>query len=509
MQKMFIFNLGRSMFTDGEKKLIALYGGLVFTNPFTEARTKIEKNILGRKYRTLYNAWHSVDGELSVNENLTLINSLCSQLIERGLSGCIYKESADFIEHWDIFAIYWLFARYSGPMCRNIYLGEAAENENASLYADFLADFSRVIYFSGRSSACRYLPENIFALFHQIHRAFNHIFDFIAGGSPAASRMRSSIWESIFTCDLRRYSRHLLYGMEGITTLVCGESGTGKELAARAIAFSQFIPFNAGSGRFEENYRNCYHPVQLSAMPQTLVESELFGHARGAFTGAISTVRGHFETCRRSGCIFLDEIGDVSMETQAKLLRLLQTRQFNRVGETEQRAFSGKVIAATNKNLPKLCSEGAFRHDLLFRICSDTVNTAPLRELIDGREEELRQFVIILAKRMLEGDEALDFASACCDWIIGNLGLNYDWPGNVRELEQCLRNLLVRGEYRPVMSMERTEKNQPAYFFENCRLTADELMREYIGALYRREGTLAAVAAISGLDRRTVKKYLS
>ena len=498
------------IFNDNDIEKIKLFGKLIFTNPFSAERTEIEKRLLGRRHIHLYQVWHSVNGELSVNKNLATINALCNTLVEKGLAawnGFDGKMDALLLDDWDLLAIYWLFAKYSGPMCRNIYLGTDAEKENAQLYESFADDFHKTINMAGRQQPSSYSPEIIFALFHQIHRAFNYIFDFIAGGTLAAANLRASIWQSIFTCDLRRYYRQLYSRMNMITTLITGESGTGKELAARAIAFSQFIPFDPKTRRFEQFYRNCFHPVQLSAMPQTLIESELFGHAKGAFTGAIEEHHGHFETCQPCGCILLDEIGEIPPETQVKLLRLLQTRQFQRIGGNDTIAFRGKIIAATNTNLQKACTEGRFRKDLLFRLCADTITTAPLRTLLDGREEELRQFVIILAKRLLDGEDAESFAAQCCDWIVKNLGLEYPWPGNVRELEQCLRNLLIRGEYTPMAKSPSPPADLESLFLSSG-MDAESLMKAYVAALYKREKSMLGVAKVSGLDRRTVKKYL-
>ncbi|MBQ7652120.1 MAG: sigma-54 factor interaction domain-containing protein [Victivallales bacterium] len=497
------------MFNDNDLEKIRLFGELVFTNPFSAERTEIERRLLGRKHIHLYQVWHSVNGELSVNKNLAAINRLCNSLVVKGLSAWQASSMSENVsmEDWDLLAIYWLFAKYSGPMCRNIYLGTDAEKENAQLYDAFSEDFNRTIMLPNRASKTSYAPEIIFALFHQVHRAFNYIFDFIAGGTLAAANLRASIWQSIFTCDVRRYYRQLYSKMNMITTLITGESGTGKELAARAIAFSQFIPFDPRTRKFEQFYRNCFHPVQLSAMPQTLVESELFGHSKGAFTGAIEEHHGHFETCQSCGCILLDEIGEIPAETQVKLLRLLQTRQFQRIGGTDTISFRGKIIAATNTDLQTACDNGTFRKDLLFRLCADTITTAPLRTLLDGREEELRQFAIILSKRLLDGEDAISFASQCCDWIIKNLGLDYPWPGNVRELEQCLRNLLIRGEYTP-MAQSTAHSSTTEEFLLNCGMNAEALMRAYVTALYKREKSMLGVAKASGLDRRTVKKYL-
>lgn len=495
------------MFTDQELKWLEDFKALTYVNPFSPERTEVERKLLGKHHKTLYVSWHSVNGELSVNQNLSAIFKLCGQLIERGLSGCAAECNEEQLDNWDKLSLYWLFAKYSGDMCRNVYLGAGAEAETARIFDRFESDFNHVMHFPGRAVPTHFEAEKIFALFHQIHRAFNYIFDYIGGGSPAAAGLRAAVWQSIFTCDLWRYHRQMFDKMNQITTLISGESGTGKELVAQAIAFSQFIPFDPKSRQFKEAYSNCFHPVLLSAMPQSLVESELFGYTRGAFTGAMDDRQGYFETCQECGSIFLDEIGDVCLETQVKLLRLLQTRQFSRIGDTATYSFRGKVIAASNADLSLACEQGTFRKDLLFRLCSDTIQTAPLRTMINGKEEELRQFILILAKRILEGQEVVPFADQCQEWIIRNLGLNYSWPGNVRELEQCLRNLLIRGDYTP-LSLAAPRETASDAWFQQCRLTADEVLNRYVTAVYRREGSLTAAAAVTGLDRRTVRKYL-
>lgn len=501
------------LFDTRQREQIRLFGRLVMANPFSGERTDVEALLLGRRHRRAYRAWHSIDGKPSVNSNLSRIHDLCDSLVRLGLSrGASWFSSLDseFFQEWDLLALYWLFSRWSLPMSRNVYLGDRAEEETARLFPEFARDFGKALNLPGRRCPSVYSPEKVFALFHQIHRAFNSIYDFIAGGTEAAALLRSSIWQSIFTFDMKRYYHKLADRMNRLTTLVTGESGTGKELVARSIAFSQFIPFSSRANAFSTTHRSCFHPVQLSAMPQSLIESELFGHVKGAFTGAVSEHQGCFETCGECGAIFLDEIGEVSQETQVKLLRVLQTRQFRRVGGEHAISFRGKVISATNSNLEDACREGRFRQDLFFRLCSDTVQTAPLRTLVDGREEELRQFVLVIVKRMMEGREAEEFAATSIKWIVENLGIDYQWPGNVRELEQCLRNLLVRGEYRPPALKRTLPSQDPAEeFFEGCRLTADDVMRKYVQGVYRREGSFSATSRATQLDPRTVKKYLA
>jgi len=499
------------MFSEEERSQVRLLGRLLFVNPFGEERQDLERRLLGRRYIRRFRVWHRLNGEMSANPNLAGLEALCDQLAERGLDdgASSPRLSADWQEAWDLLVIYWLFSHYSGPMSRNIYLEQASEEASAGLYGDFLRDYERLMNGVRRARPTEYQPELLFALYHQAHRAFNYIYDFIGGGTTAAASLRCAIWESIFSHDLRRYYRQLHSRMNEMTTLITGESGTGKELAAQAIAYSQFIPFDPRRRRFAYAYRDCFRAVQLSAIPQSLVESEMFGHVKGAFTTAVRDRQGRFENCHPATCVFLDEIGDTPCEVQVKLLRLLQTREFSRVGESSIRHFSGKVIAATNVDLSAKSVQGTFRQDLLFRLCSDVIQTCPLRELLDGQEEELRQMVLILARRLLPAEDAKSFADESSDWIISHLGMDYPWPGNVRELEQCLRNLLLRGHYSPVVKGQSAPAADLGSQMADSGCTLAELTRAYLQSLYRREGSVLAVAKISGLDRRTVRKYLA
>lgn len=499
------------MFSEEERDRMRLIGELIYTNPFGERRQELEQRLLGKNGIRRFRVWHSLNGEFSANPNLPKLETLCGQLLERGLSflkGAGEKIAEDILEEWDLLVIYWLFSRYSAPMCRNIYLPRGNEEASAALYADFLRDYNHFLVDIRRERPSAYQPEMLFALYHQVHRAFNYIFDFIGGGTTAAAALRCSIWESIFSHDMNRYYRQLHSRMNRMTTLITGESGTGKELAAQAIAYSQFIPFDGHSRQFSHAFRDSFQAVQLSAIPPSLIESELFGHVRGAFTNAIQDRAGCFENCTEGTAVFLDEIGDIPLEVQVKLLRLLQTRQYCRIGDSSVRHFDGKVIVATNVDLSRKCAEGNFRQDLLFRVCSDVIRTCPLRTLLDGREEELRQMVLILSKRLLDAQDAESFADESSSWIISHLGLDYDWPGNVRELEQCLRNLLLRGSYTPILAKQEEPQNDIGSRMAASGLSLEELTRAYLQALYRREGSASGVSRQSGMDRRTVRKYL-
>lgn len=206
------------------------------------------------------------------------------------------------------------------------------------------------------------------------------------------------------------------------TVLIQGESGTGKELAARRIhALS-----NRRAGPFV--------PLNCSAIPRELLESELFGHEKGAFTGAITSRIGRFEFAE-AGTLFLDEIGDMSAEMQVKLLRVLQERVFERVGSTKQRKADVRVIAATHQDLAALVKGGQFREDLFFRIHVFPVRIPSLRERTEDFEELVAD--LIVESREI-GRPRIEFADSAMSALRA-----YSWPGNVRELANLIERLAI------------------------------------------------------------------
>jgi transcriptional regulator with PAS, ATPase and Fis domain len=288
----------------------------------------------------------------------------------------------------------------------------------------------------------------VFACFFQLYRAYYHIYHAIIGSCMATAQLRAAVWQSIFSYDMRRYRRTLYTQMGDFTTLVTGPSGTGKELVARAIGLSRYIPFSPQSLSFQENFAETFQPINLSALPSTLIESELFGHRRGAFTGALQDHKGWLERCTPLGTIFLDEIGDLDASLQVKLLRVIQTRTFQSVGDTLDKHFPGKLIAATNRDLSSAMQEGHFREDFYYRLCSDRITTPALREQLAASPEVLHELLLFITQHVV-GAEAEAVAAEVKMWIVQHLGRDYPWPGNIRELEQCVRNVLIRQDYQP------------------------------------------------------------
>src|SRR5208283_3956675 len=227
----------------------------------------------------------------------------------------------------------------------------------------------------------------------------------IIGNSMPAARVRASIWQSIFTHDMRRYRRVLYLRIGEFPTLITGPSGTGKELIARAIAGARYVPFDPVRMEFADAAGESFLPINIAALSPTLIESELFGHKRGSFTGAVGDRKGWLEACPASGSVFLDELGEMDLSIQVKLLRVIETRRFSAVGDTALREFRGKLIAATNRELPGKIQAGRFREDLYYRLCADLIRTPSLAEQIHDSPGVLHELLHYMTIRTV-GDEA-------------------------------------------------------------------------------------------------------
>ena len=210
------------------------------------------------------------------------------------------------------------------------------------------------------------------------------------------------------------------------TVLITGENGTGKELVARAIHY--------GGPRASAPFV----PVNCSAIPEGLIESELFGHVKGAFTGATQTRAGFFQTAE-GGTIFLDEISEVSAPLQAKLLRVIQDKEIGMVGSARSRRVDVRILAATNKDLPALVKAGRFREDLFFRLNVLTIVVPPLRDRGDDIIRLARHFAVRFATE--RGGRVLSFSDAALRAL-----RDYYWPGNIRELENLVQRLSIMCE---------------------------------------------------------------
>jgi len=498
-----------ALFTGSERACAEALVNLGYCNPFLPERIEYEQAILGDDIVAPDGAWHKHAEEVETRPNIELLTRRAKALAEGARDRLLAGKQSGEAERglYEDVALYYLFNKYTQTFFEYVIdaeHGKAGHGASAELHSRFHDDVAHYLGVPGSTFSLGE-TDHMFACFFQLRRAWHNIYDNIIGGSMASARLRAAVWQSIFTCDMRRYRRALYNRMGDITTLITGPSGTGKELVARAVALSRYIPFNTKTKRFATDVAQCFYPINLSALSPTLIESEMFGHKKGAFTGAVADREGFFEVCPADGAVFLDEIGDLDPAIQVKLLRVLQTRVFQRIGDVAERSFKGKSIAATNRDPAKEMREGRFRQDLYYRLCSDIIVTPSLREQIEGSPEQLHNLLLFLARRVAGPDEADSLAAEVEEWIEKNLDPGYAWPGNVRELEQCVRNILIRKTYQP----SRTYAAGACYaFLEAVRarsLSADELLRKYCTLVYADTGNYVETARLLGLDRRTVK----
>ena len=315
----------------------------------------------------------------------------------------------------------------------------------------------------------------------------------------------------------KRYSFHNLIGKNPLmqhifdliekiaptdsTVLITGETGVGKELVARAIHYNS------------PRKSNALVSINCASLPETLLESELFGHVKGSFTGAIKDKKGKFELADH-GTIFLDEIGEMSSSTQAKVLRVLQEKEIERIGDEKKIKIDIRIIAATNQDLLELIADGKFRKDLYYRLNVISIKIPPLRDRIDDLPLLTKHFIDRFNKRY---DNHIIGLSPFAQRRL----INYSWPGNVRELEAVLEKAVILNETNNIEEIDLPEigvasglsPSLPDNFNAFAEVTSYkevmEQIREYekeyfLNVFKRFKGRINDIAQFTGLNRRTI-----
>jgi len=320
--------------------------------------------------------------------------------------------------------------------------------------------------------------ENIY-----LKERLNDRFDFsnIIGRSPAMKKL---------------FETTALVAPSEATVLIFGESGTGKELIANAI--------HQNSPRKERPLIT----VNCAALPETLLESELFGHEKGSFTGAIARKQGRFQLAHHSS-IFLDEVAEMAPATQAKILRVLQEREFEPLGSTQTIKVDTRVIAATNKNLEEEIKKGRFREDLYYRLNVVSLEVPPIRE----RREDISLLADFFLKRYAEKNKRIlkGFTPRAMDLL-----MRYDWPGNVRELENVVERavIMARGEMiTPAEFPDILQELDPEVKATYVNLSPGRTLKDVekdmiIRTLEETAGNRTHAAKILGISRRTLQLKL-
>ncbi len=279
------------------------------------------------------------------------------------------------------------------------------------------------------------------------------------------------------------------------TVLVYGESGTGKELIARAIHYNS------------PRAAKAFHAINCAAIPEPLLESELFGHERGSFTGAVARKIGLFEEASGS-TLFLDEVGDLSMAMQAKLLRTLQEKEVRRVGSTASIPVDVRILAATNRSLARLMQEGRFREDLFYRLNVLTISLPPLRERTTDIPQLVQHFIARHAARSGKKVRAVEARALAA--LMG-----YRWPGNVRQLESAIERAILMSE-GPLLTVEDLPvevrpggpEGPVGFHLPDTGLSFEALERSLLKQALAKGGNVSRAARLLGMSRRTFQYRL-
>jgi len=467
-----------------------------FANPFGERRDELDKLIAG--------ITASTPPDKALNAVLHRVDQSVTQLVRAGEAnlGQIDGERREVLR---VVFLFHVFHRYLDQFDKLIQ--DQGNNGDTPCRVTFSREVMTDLANFGLSDQ---EVLRTFALFYQLRRAFFFIKSGLVGNSAAMRTLRKHLWGCLFTHDIRWFASRLWDRMEDFSILLLGETGTGKGAAAAAIGRAGFIPFDPAKNCFTASFTRNFIAINLSQYSEGVLESELFGHRKGAFTGAVEHHEGLFSRCPPHGVIFLDEIGDISIQVQIKLLQVLQERVFSPVGSHEIRRFNGRVVAATNRPLDKLMAEGRFRDDFYYRLCSDVITLPPLRQRIREEPAELDLLLGSILSRLTDGRTTSREQQLVRKVLERDLGPEYPWPGNVRELEQAVKRIIITGHYHGITTgtADGDALAELADAMREGKVDAEELLSAYCTMLHQQLGTYEEVARRTNLDRRTVKKYI-
>ena len=469
----------------------------VYANPFSKERELIDQSIVGEgctlsghllveKMIATLKEWTDRIKNKKVNETLDHKNYAAFK--STILLACFYEFHHEFDQHF-----------YLEKENRK-HLPKFKSSEDISGFLRQFTDFKD------------YEVSKYISIFYQMRRAFLLIQSRIIGDSIHSNSIRKQLWDCVFTQNPRIYENFLWENMNDFSILLLGPSGTGKSLAAKTIGESSFVPFDFKQKQFLFNYQESYYSVNLSEIPESLLESTLFGHKKGSFTGAVSDHLGVLRQVPNNGCLFIDEIGDANTSIQLKLLRVLQERTFSAVGETQLHRFSGRILAATNKDIPSSIAKGQMRLDFYYRLSSQKIKFPSLKERIQASENELLFLVKYIITNVLKIDDKnlVDetFRILNCKELE-----QYEWQGNIRELEQAVRQTIVTGTFNKENILHDRAHDPKSYHdildqLVKNPISVEILTQSYIEKLHLKYKNLSKVGRMTGLDWRTIKKYL-
>lgn len=489
-------------------------------NPFSLERAKLESRIL--------NIPIAEEG-VHLNNWLEHQHDVCN--ISQQLQDCLIDIQSEFKHHpyetcemsgslYRTGVWFYVYHKYAAALDRHLeQCAETPDHEphvDRDLYPSFRNELLNFLQFSPNPSGNEELLTmneeeivELFAFCYQLRRGYLGIIRHIIGRSLCTSKLREHVWEAIFTRRLLWSFKYVKERMANFSTLILGGSGTGKELVARAIGTSQYIPYLPHENRFAINYLRAYQAINLSALTPTLIESELFGHAKGAFTGANTARRGLLEISSPYGALFLDEVGELSQEIQVKLLRVLQTREIQPLGGGKRVFFQGRILSATNRDISTLVREGVMREDFLYRLGSVVIRVPTLAQRLQESPQELDDLLHFILQQVLGTTDAAVYHELQTR-IRRLIDSHYGWPGNVRELEQCIRSMIVTSEYIPLTVPTDSSTGMQSLFqrMNRVQATLGEVVSEYCSYAFQQTPNYQELSQRLKVDWRTIKKHV-
>ncbi|MCD4675554.1 MAG: sigma 54-interacting transcriptional regulator [Desulfobacula sp.] len=467
-----------------------------FANPFSDLREKLDNKIAG--------LFPSASRRESIDQCILEVDHRIKDLESQGRAdiNAFTGQDKEIITVVYLFDVFYKFKDNFDQLIK-----DQIKAQDTSVKVPFAQKAMHMLHRKGFDDKS---ISHYFALSYQLRRAFYFISNSLVGSSPCMKKLKKHLWYNVFTYNIDLYNKFLWNKMEDFSTLLLGETGTGKGTAAKAIGRSGYIPFDEKKQCFTQSFTRAFSSLNLSQYPETLLESELFGHTKGAFTGAVDDYQGVFDRCSPHGSILLDEIGEIPSHVQIKLLRVLQERSFSPVGTHEKSRFNGRVIAATNRPKKDILEGRVFRDDFYYRLCSDIIEVPPLSTRIREKPSELDDLLDFTIQKMA-GTHSEKLILKVKRIIDRRLGKDYQWPGNVRELEQCVRSVLLRRDYKGKQKDEKKTKDLTGELMQGIShgdILVSSLVSGYCKLLYDKFGTYEKVANLTGLDRRTIKKHI-
>jgi len=479
-----------------ERQFFRTVYNAAFANPFSDLRKKLDLKIAG--------LFPCASGRESIDQCINEVDRRIKKLEKQNRANinAFHGQDKEIITIVFLFDLFYKFKDDFDQLIK-----DQIKAQDTPVKVPFAEKIMHILLSKGFET--KYIF-HYFALSYQLRRAFYFISNSLVGSSPCMKKLKKHLWYNVFTYNFDLYNKFLWNKMEDFSTLLLGETGTGKGTAAKAIGRSGYIPFDEKKQCFTQSFTRAFSSLNLSQYPETLLESELFGHTKGSFTGAVDDYQGVFDRCSPHGSILLDEIGEIPNHVQIKLLRVLQERSFSPVGTHKRSRFNGRVIAATNRPKKDVLSGKVFRDDFYYRLCSDIIEVPPLSIRIKEKPTELDDLLDFTIQKMT-GTRSEKLILKVKRIIDRRLGKNYQWPGNVRELEQCVRSVLLRRDYKGKQKDEKETMSLDQELLQGISdqtITVPSLVAGYCKLLYDKFATYEKVAKLTGLDRRTIKKYI-